>query len=225
MPHYLVDKLIRTRRRTLELQITPMATVIVRAPKHTPVEIIHKFIDRKSKWIINKQSFIQANLSKRTEHCYESGEKFSYLGQKYGLTIVPEQKQKIMFNGYEFLLSAKNKHHGKKIFEKWYRAEAYRTIKERVAYFANITGLYPGGIKITGAKKRFGSCSPHNDLCFTWRLILAPLSVIDYVVVHELAHLAERNHSKRFWDKVRMYLPNYKEERNWLKSNSMMLSL
>ena len=103
--------------------------------------------------------------------------------------------------------------------KKRFKKEALVKIRERCALYAAITGYKPASVKITSAEKRWGSCGPKGTVNFSWRLILKPLPIIDYVVVHELVHLAERNHSRRFWDKVGAILPDYKLRRRWLKEN------
>ena len=98
-----------------------------------------------------------------------------------------------------------------------YRKQANALLPERVAHFANIMGVTPTGVRITGAKKRFGSCSPKNALCFSLYLMQYPPDAIDYVVVHELAHIVHHNHSASFWATVEAYMPDYKRRRALLK--------
>ncbi|MBC8489925.1 MAG: M48 family metallopeptidase [Bacteroidetes bacterium] len=109
--------------------------------------------------------------------------------------------------------------------KEWYKLQLLKTITERVCMYSEMTGLIHRSIKITSAKKRFGSCSPNGSLNFSWRLMMAPLNIIDYVVVHELVHIEERNHSKNFWNKVRIILPDYKQSEKWLKDNSQLLTI
>lgn len=97
------------------------------------------------------------------------------------------------------------------------RALARIEIPRRVEYFSEITGLVPSSVKITSAEKRFGSCSGKNALCFSYRLMMYPPEAIDYVVVHELAHIKHKNHSAEFYKLVEHYLPDYKECENMLK--------
>ena len=97
------------------------------------------------------------------------------------------------------------------------RARAAETIPKRVAFYAKIMGVQPSGIKITSAKTRFGSCSGKNSLCFSWRLMLYPPEAVDYVVVHELAHIREKNHSPAFYAVVAAVLPDYKAREQLLK--------
>lgn len=97
------------------------------------------------------------------------------------------------------------------------RACAEETIPKRVAFYAKIMGVQPSGIKITSAKTRFGSCSGKNSLCFSWRLMLYPPEAVDYVVVHELAHIREKNHSPAFYAVIAAVLPDYKAREQLLK--------
>ena len=99
------------------------------------------------------------------------------------------------------------------------RRRAAEYIPARVALYAPLVGVRPTGVKITSAQKRFGSCSGRNSLCFSWRLMQYPPAAIDYVVVHELCHRKEMNHSARFWAEVAKILPDYKAQRAWLKEN------
>jgi predicted metal-dependent hydrolase len=103
--------------------------------------------------------------------------------------------------------------------------EALRIIPARVAEIADRFGFAPRSVKITSAQKRWGSCSARGDLNFTWRLVKAPLWAIDYVIVHELAHLAHKNHSRTFWDAVQAMDPNFEEARRWLREHQGMLSM
>lgn len=98
------------------------------------------------------------------------------------------------------------------------KMRAKEILPKKVAYFAEIMGLKPSGVKITSAKKRFGSCSGKNSLCFSYELMLYPDEAIDYVVVHELAHIKHRNHSARFYSLIEKYLPDYKTREKILKS-------
>ena len=104
-----------------------------------------------------------------------------------------------------------------------YRKEARRRITERAAYFAEKMGVDDGRIAIKAAKTRWGSCSAQGNLNFHWKLILMPPAILDYVVVHELAHRIEMNHSPRFWTQVERILPDYRERRRWLKENGGLI--
>ena len=109
--------------------------------------------------------------------------------------------------------------------EKKYRQTAKRYIYERVEYYIDMIGGHYSSIRIGDQKTRWGSCSNNGTLSFSWRLMLAPPRVLDYVVIHEICHLTYMDHSKNFWDLVSVYDPDYKEHRKWLKENGDSLIL
>jgi hypothetical protein len=153
-----------------------------------------------------------------------NGEGFLYLGKYYKLIIIDKQETALQFeNGFYF--SKEHLSNAKQVFMRWYKEKAYEKISERVEWYAQKRGFKYNRIIITNAQKRWGSCSYKRNLNFTWRLIMAPLPVIDYVVVHELVHLEERNHTKSFWNKVKMLMPAYKKHKDWLKENGYLLRL
>ena len=97
------------------------------------------------------------------------------------------------------------------------RKKALPYLTQRTKYFSEIMGLKPNGIKITSAQKRFGSCSGKDSICYSWRLMLYPPEAIDYVIVHELAHIVHKNHDAKFYSLIAKYMPDYKEREKMLK--------
>ncbi|MGN0172946.1 MAG: M48 family metallopeptidase [Acutalibacteraceae bacterium] len=166
-------KLIRSRRKTLSIEITEHCEVIVRAPMRLSQKIIDDFVNSKSDWIDKK------------------------------LLLVSERvKNKKNYTDDEILRL---------------RKKAEEILPEKIEFWSKITGLKPTGVKITTAKKRFGSCSAKNSLCFSVFLFDYPDEAVDYVVVHELCHIKEHNHSMRFWRLVESFLPDYKAREKLLK--------
>ena len=215
--------LVRSRRRTLALSVTADATLVVRAPMRTPLFYIEELIARKINWI-RKAIVRMSRHPRRVVHKYIDGESFLYLGQSYTLSIVKDAHNKLAFKD-GFILKTCEHRHARELFTDWYKREAKEKITERVARIARHTGLPYKSVRITSAKKRWGSCSSSGRLNFSWRLILAPLSVIDYVVAHELAHLTHKNHSRAFWNKVQAIYPNYAESKAWLRHHEAALTL
>ncbi len=171
-------KLIRSRRRTISIEVTADAQVIVRAPNRVPLADINRFIGEKADWIdksLNKMRLRQAEQSQRKE--------------------LSSQEVKLLVT------------------------RAKRIIPQRVRYYADIMGVTYGRITIRMQKSRWGSCSAKGNLNFNCLLMRTPETIIDYVVVHELCHLKEMNHSERFWAEVEKVLPDYKERRKWLKDH------
>jgi predicted metal-dependent hydrolase len=125
----------------------------------------------------------------------------------------------------KFILNRDRIEEARDLISQWYKREAKERIAERVDYYSNRFQLFPEGIKITSARSRWGSCSRDNRLSFSWRIIMASLAVIDYILIHELAHIREKNHSKKFWAYLESVLPDYKKHRHWLRENGHLLQL
>ncbi|MCK5569045.1 MAG: M48 family metallopeptidase, partial [Spirochaetes bacterium] len=107
----------------------------------------------------------------------------------------------------------------------WYKEQAYKKIRERLDRYSVVSDIQFKKFTISNAQKRWGSCSSRGNLHFSWRLIMAALRVVDYVVVHELVHIREQNHSAKFWKKVELLLPDYRSNRQWLKLNGYSLDI
>ncbi len=218
-----IDELIRSRRKTIGLQITHDARLVVRAPYRASEDFIHKLIARKESWIKSKQEYFRQRQDKMKPKKFAPGEEFLFLGQAYPLKVVEDLPKAIVFNGSlmisQMVLANAHDH-----LECWYKAEALAHIKQRVEYYAQNTGLKYQSIKVNSATTRWGSCGYKDTLNFTWRLIMASPRVVDYVVVHELMHLKQKNHSRKFWAEVRQIIPDYKEDERWLKEHAPRLS-
>jgi predicted metal-dependent hydrolase len=218
-----IDKLIRSKRRTIALIIERDGSFTVRAPMRVPHAAIETFIQQKSDWITRtreKMKIIQPTLEKQ----YIDGEKFLFLGSTFDLKLVGSQKHLLQFdNGFTLNHTAQKK--GEQVFTRWYKERAFEILSERVKQYSQQYNFLPKQVKISSAKTRWGSCSSSGTLNFTWRLVMAPLDVIDYVVVHELAHLRVKNHSSKFWTVVATIYPEYKKQRKWLREHGEKLNL
>ncbi|HHZ03924.1 M48 family metallopeptidase [Acetomicrobium hydrogeniformans] len=219
-----IDKIIRTKRKTIALQIRDDAKLVVRAPYNLDDETISAIVSKHRRWVEKKQKEVATRNQKLYPKEFVDGEGFLYLGRYYKLNIVDDQSESLKFEG-AFYLSRYALPHAQEVFMQWYKDKAFEKISERVDLYAEKRGYKYNRIGITNAQKRWGSCSFKGNLNFSWRLIMAPLSVLDYVVIHELVHLEERNHAKSFWDKVKMLMPDFESRRNWLKSNGYLLTL
>jgi len=220
-----ISKIIKTKRKTIALQITEDGKLIVKAPFGVSKETIQKVVTKHKDWIEKKKKEILSRAPKFVKKEFVNGEGFLYLGKYYKLRIVDKQDTPILFDNNHFYLLRDYLPVAKEVFIDWYKKKAYEKISERVEWYAKKRGFVYNKIKITKANQRWGSCSSRGNLNFSWRLIMAPLPVIDYVVVHELVHLEEKNHSKSFWTKVKMLMPDYEKHKDWLKRNSYLLRL
>jgi predicted metal-dependent hydrolase len=217
-----IQKLVRSKRKTLALIVENDGTLTVRAPLRMKEADIRRFIEAKMDWIKRKQAGVQKEAE--LLHQYVDGETFMYLGKGVTLRIVPDRKPALVMDR-SFKLTRSTQPQAASVFEAWYKKQARAVLAERVELFACKHKFKVGKIRISSARTRWGSCSTKGTLSFTWRLIMAPLDVVDYVVVHELCHLKELNHSKAFWAQVEAILPDYKRRRAWLKKNGNSLRL
>lgn len=217
-------KIIRSKRRTFTLEITRDASLIVRVPKHASDKLIKKIVNEKQLWIRKQQEIVRERYRQTAPKKFVNGENFLFLGDVYKLIITERRNPALAFDD-AFYLSRECLGDARELFIYWYKVQGYKIITERVKCYSLASGLKYNKVKITRAQKRWGSCSSKDNLNFSWRLLMAPLEVIDYLVVHELAHVAEKNHSKRFWNKVAEIFPDYKQQRKWLRDNEHMLNI
>lgn len=166
-------EIIRSRRKTIAIQITREGAVVVRAPMRANTQVIEKFVAAQNDWIMKHLEIQKARIA-RAQMLSEAD-----------------------------VLKMQN--------------DARSIIPQRVMEFARIMKLMPSSIKITSAKSRFGSCNARNGLCFSWRLMQYDMRAVDYVIVHELAHITHKNHGAEFYKLIAQYMPDYKERIKMLR--------
>lgn len=193
---------------------------MVRAPLHAPVRAIQDFIREKSEWINRKIAEVSARPTLNSKE-FKDGERFLYRGELYPLSIVDAAPEPLFFDGV-FRLQKSSLSEARGVFIAWYKGRSAELIQDRLSRYSVMSGISYGVFKITSARSRWGSCSAKNKLNFSWRLSMAPDHVLDYVVVHELAHLEHRNHSRRFWDRVANIFPLYRESEQWIKDHGYL---
>ncbi|HEY9076187.1 MAG TPA: SprT family zinc-dependent metalloprotease [Anaerolineaceae bacterium] len=219
-----IDQVVRSKRRTIALIIEKDGRVVVRAPLRVSLRAIREFAATKEEWIRAKQALVREKYARVESKTFADGEHFLFLGKTYPLKIVENAPDALELSD-QFLLKRSSLPEAQALFKAWYRRQAGRVISERAAWYAARYGFQYSQVKITSAQTRWGSCSAKGTLSFAWRLVMAPLPVIDYVVVHELVHTIEKNHAKGFWERVRAIIPDYKQKRDWLEFNGAALSL
>lgn len=217
-----IDKLLRSHRKTIGLEITHDARLIVRAPYSVSENSIRRLIHQKILWIQSKQEFYKQRQAKTVVRKFLPGEEFLFLGQVHTLTVVEDLSKAVVMDG-GLKISSIVLGNARDHLECWYKAAALEHMTRRVEFYAGAHGLKYASIKVGDAVTRWGSCGYKDTLNFTWRLIMAPPRVVDYVVVHELMHLKQKNHSCRFWAEVVRVIPDYKEDERWLRKNGHLL--
>ncbi|SEM01905.1 hypothetical protein SAMN04489760_102189 [Syntrophus gentianae] len=218
----------RNRRKTIYLQVGRDGRVVIRAPLFTPPEEIEDFFQRKTEWLMNRLRERERVLKESSPRAFMEGAAFLFLGNAYPLRIEPEKsafRDSLLFDSQQFILAQSDLERGRAIFTAWYAEQAGIHLGERLREFSRQLDLVPQGFRITGAKSFWGSCSAANRLAFNWRLIMASPAVIDYVIVHELQHLVEKNHSPAFWKRVALVISDYEDQKRWLRRNGPRLNL
>jgi len=210
-------KLVRSFRRTLTLQVNDQGELVVKAPQLLPIKNIDEFIRQKESWIAKQK--LRVGQSKKEKHSFESGDLFYYLGEKYPLWIDPKFNKRVSLQDGAFRTSLGSKREVRNAMIFWYKKKAREILELRLMVKAREMDLVFDKMRLSSARTRWGSCSSRRTISLNWKLIMAPLVVIDYVIVHEIGHLKHANHSKNFWNFVGEFCPDYKKLRKWLKVN------
>ncbi len=217
----ITPHIIRSKRKTLSLSINENADLVVRAPHRASYDEIQKFISEKSAWIDNKQRLIKAQLEDNLNQY--SSDQCLYLGSLYPLKIDNSNVEPISFNGHMFTITNFNRERISLALKSWYKKRFIEVALPRLSYFSDKYKLKVNQVRVKEQKTLWGSCSSKNNINLNYLLIMAPMKVIDYVIVHELVHTIHKNHSAKFWQKVETIMPNYKDARYWLKENGYKL--
>lgn len=217
-----------SKRKTIAIHIEPSNNIIVKAPIGMDRNRLKELVESKGKWISNKLE--ESNDYKIQKRTYKNGELFLFLGKEYPLDLKIDETASVLSveiinNSLRIITNTEDKDSIKNLLEEFYRNQTRIIIQDRIKYYQKYFIVRPNNIRIKKQKTRWGSCSSLKNLNFNLKLSMAKLSVIDYIVVHEMSHLIHLNHSKDFWNLVKSVLPNYKDEKDWLKHNGRRLTL
>lgn len=224
----LLDYTIKKHKRAkrISIKISSAGEVSVTIPYYASKKEAERFIFQKKDWITSTLARIE---SKKPKYTFSKGEKIPFLGGELDLNIIEKDISypKGIINSELLVIFVPHNQNTKKVI----RETIIKTLKknfrdivtEAVEEYIQEYGYEYNRIAIKDNKSNWGSCSSKKNLNFNWKLIFAPLDIIDYVVVHEICHLKEQNHSKDFWDLVAKEFPDYKEKEKWLKENASKL--
>ena len=222
----------RPRRKTASISVQPDCSVQILVPSFLSDLKIEELVQRKSGWIKTKISQFEEIRRNSGAKQYVSGECFTYLGRNYRLKVVPgvqkEYCAKLLHGRLQVYVPAgagssnEREAHDQLVIRQlsaWYRQRAAVRLREKTQRYAARLLVAPVSVGIKEYKARWGSCHTDGRIYYNWRIIAAPHSVVDYVVVHELCHLVHPDHSQRFWNLLATILPDYAERKAWLKVN------
>jgi predicted metal-dependent hydrolase len=217
----------RTRRRkTAEFSLRDGGVRLLVPDRLSDAEIC-RLIERRSGWI-RKKIQEQEAAPRLAPKEYVSGESFTYLGRNYRLKIVEGSEKSVKLIGGRFVVSIPHNQRVDpdlvaELLKQWYIVHAEERLREKVERYGRTMNVSPASIAVKDYRSRWGSCTHTRSIGFSWRIIIAPHRIVDYLVVHELAHLIHHDHSPAFWEVVRRFIPDYKERRKWLRDNEGVL--
>lgn len=214
----------RNKRKTLSIYVEPDGEINVLAPEKMSEDELIQIIEKKSFWIHKSLSELEELNSTSVNREIKNGEGFLYLGKSYKLTIKKNLNQPLSLRQGRFHLDKDNLDDANKCFINFYKKKGKKYIQQRIDYFENKLGVSPNPIRIIDLQNRWGSCSD-KYINFHWKIMMAPMQIIDYIIVHELAHLVETKHNDKFWEIVESVIPDYKTRKDWLRINGANLNI
>ena len=216
----------KSERKTASFYIERDGQVSLLVPNSLEDHQIEELIEKKRKWIYTGLAEWKDLNAAHVHRTFVNGQGFLYLGRSYRLKIVEEQDEPLrLLNGYFSLSRNSLNEHTDEVFKLFYRERGLDLIPSRVGQFQKSMGVSTGRVQIRELGNRWGSCSQTGNLNFHWKCLMAPLSVIDYIVVHELVHLKHPNHSTAFWSEVEKIMPDYADRKEWLRVNGAGLAV
>jgi predicted metal-dependent hydrolase len=219
-----------TDRKTTDIVIERNGIITVRPPRTCRPERIDAVVRSKRMWIYRNLAEWRDLNAYAVIRRWVNGETFLYLGRTYRLLLTSDQESALKLKEGRFCLNRNLVEQGgteaaTMAFEEFYCEMGISRMQARVNYYAPKVGVKPTSVNLKDLGYRWGSCSAKGALAFHWKCMMAPLQIIDYIVVHELCHMHQRNHTEAFWNEVDKIMPDYRERKGWLKKYGAALNL
>lgn len=224
-----------SRQKTIELIIDLDTGFTVKAPASMSKAEISKNLQRKTNWIITNLDKMNEVIRNETKKEFVSGEKFLYKGKRYRLKVIKMDEEIVPFLAFTHskfiayipsnIAESDYPRIIQPLFLDFYHQKAEKILSQRTRKYLVYFETKPSLIKVQSLKNKWGNCSKTNQLRFNWRVIMAKMSIIDYVIIHELCHIKHKNHSKAFWNEVQKILPDFEERKEWLRINGDLLKI
>ena len=223
-------EVIRSRRSTADIIIERDGRVVVRAPDWADDEKVANIVESKHYWIFQGLAEWRDLNATRVLREYKNGEGFLYLGRGYRLLLVNDQEAPLQLKNGRFMLRRDLVEQGdieaaKVAFREFYIAKGVERLGSRAAYYAPKVGVDASDLTVKELGHRWASCSASGKLSFHWKCMMAPQTIIDYIVVHELCHFHHRDHTDAFWNEVDKVMPDFRERKEWLRKNGSGLDV
>lgn len=221
-----IAEVIRTNRIKTATVKVDEGKVSVVIPMNLSDSRIKELVTKKTRWIREKILLHRQSAPSKSKE-YVSGESFTYLGRNYRLKVETGKTRSVKLKNGKLIVTLPKKSSDKiqEAMTQWYREHAEQKLREKSERYAKLIGVQPKSVSIKTFKSRWGSCHKNGDVQFNWKIVIAPNRIVDYVVVHELCHMMQHNHSPNFWKCVEKYFPEYLECKEWLMNNGKYLSI
>lgn len=223
-------EVVRSRRSTADIIIERDGSLLVRAPEWADDDQVANIVESQHYWIFKGLAEWRDLNATRLPREYKNGEGFLYLGRAYRLRLVSDQEEPLQLKNGRFTLQRALVEAGdlaavKIAFRDFYVTKGLERLSERLTYYAPKVGVTPTGLAVRELGHRWASCSPRGKLAFHWKCMMAPQTIIDYIVVHELCHFHHLDHTDAFWNEVDKVLPDFRERKEWLRTNGARLDI
>ncbi len=192
----------------------------VTAPRFASAKKVTCIVKEKKNWVEKWMRFYAAAPKPPV---LQAGSVITYLGEQCFVAYARAKREKVELNNGVLTLFLKSEANAAKVLQKWFAGQAGQLAGQRVSLLSSIVGVEVNRVRIKNHRSRWGSCSTNKNLNFNWRMAMAPLDVVDYLVIHELVHLKHFNHDTGFWEEVQRFCPGYAKHEEWLKKNGSAL--
>jgi len=209
-------------RRSTRLSVGPTGKIVISTGKSTSSAALRRFVDEQRSWLQKQLVAMEGLRAQFPKKRFLPGEIYPYLGREFRLRVVESKTTFVTFMGTEILFHRPEGFSDEACLQRLkrtYQETGSKLLTKRVHLYSHKMQLFPKDLKFRGQKSIWGSCSGDNKISLNWKLVVAPLWVVDYVVIHELAHITHKDHSKNFWTLVEQHTPNRHHARRWLKEN------
>ena len=217
-----------SRARSFGMAISPQTGLVVTAPHRCDEAVVSRFVGRHARWVLRQTERLE-RIASRIPKRWPYGPTLPYLGEEHRIVVQDGDEApsvRAMPDRALIVRMARPEIDGaRRLLKRWYMAEALRRLQERVALFGARMEISWRRIRIGDQRTRWGSCSVRGDLSFNYRLIMAPATIMDYVVQHELLHRAQLNHSRAFWTLMATHCPAYRDAVVWLRTYGPYLTV
>lgn len=221
----VIKQLILTNRKSICLRIDDNGDLVVIAPFYATESEINGIIRKKASWIIRTRQRVLQNCKKVVPLTFQRGETLLYLGESYSIDFHNKNEISVDTDKKIFYFPFGDKETLRRKLLHFYLNKAYKIIKSELDYWSNLMCLHYNGFRLKNARRLWGSCGKNGVINLNWRLVLVPKEIISHIVIHELAHLVYKNHSKQFKYFVAKYSANYWEKEKWLNENAYILQM